>query len=194
MSLSKATTDECKWCNEQITEWYAPGYCSEECYYKERGDRALNNLRHDHRFCASCGSKLKSIEPVPDEKKIKIEAPDHKNRPDEGEIRNTHIGYQYLTPNAEISEKEYHIDEYSSIIHTGTGCKCGNTDTRYIDKDLQEIELKETLVNYVKRFREIEREGQINQRITKDTFFRVFKTTGDLEYALGKALYGSSPE
>lgn len=188
MSTTQTPQERCKECENQIEEYYSPGYCSERCYYKHKGDKALNLLRHDHRICASCGNFLKEIEAPTDSYDLYVQGPD--GEPDENQLKNCLVGYQHLTPNAEWVEKERQsADEYIPLIGTGTGCECGITDTKEIDPDLQELELAKVLSNYVKVFYELYREGQLDQRINKDVFFSEFKASNDLQYALGCALY-----
>lgn len=204
-------------CFECRTEFELPGYdrdyCSEDCFYSSRGDKALNLLRYDHRLCASCGRFLKEVDPPSEDWKHYRESltellldagAEYTNQ--DGELvldatsvnagkrpTNTEsiIGFEDSTPNAENVIKEYGEKEYSiqNILTTGLGCQCGNTDTSVISKTLQGVEMAKVLANYVLTFRALEREGQLSERIDKAMFFESYKETRDLSYSLGVALY-----
>lgn len=192
---------------------YDGDYCSEECHYTNRGEKAINLLRHDHRLCANCGNWIKEVSRPTDDWKHHRESAVEKVLASGGEYHNVEdigialdatettaskptttdvvIGHQYATPNAVPVEKEYQLDEYRSHYGTGLGCTCGVTDTRDTDETLQDIELANVLANYVTVFRSLEREGQLEARISKQIFFETFRETRDIPYSLGKALYGS---
>jgi len=207
MTVPTGTCFECR------DEFELPGYnkdcCSEDCYYKHKGEMKLNLLRYDHRLCASCGRWLKEVaEPpegwVEDCHSIVEHALDHGGEisGDGGELvlditecattRRTAaecvVGFQTRTENAEIVEKEFSKETFQKVYQMGTGCVCGTTDTRTTDAALQGIELATVLANYVHRFRELEREGQLDQRINKEAFFNSYKESENIPYSLGKAL------
>jgi len=184
--------------------------CSETCYYQRKGESALNLLRYDHRLC-TCGRRLKETHcPSDDWKRLRSSAYETVLEHG-GELHNVDgklaldatqaserrpsatdavIGFQSRTHNAETVEKEFQgPDQYIRIYRTGTGCECGITDTREKDDALHSVELATVLANYVKRFRELEREGQLDQKIDKQTFFDTFRETQDITFALGKALH-----
>lgn len=190
---------------------YKGSFCNIQCWYAHKGEKALNIPAHDHRLCVSCGRWLKEINrPNQEWKELKASAVetalDHGGKliSEGGElvldatecptVRTTAadavVGFQTRTGNAEVVEKEFQVDDYQRTYATGTGCTCGMTDTRFRDETLQGIELATVLANYVLVFRELEREGQLDKRISKDTFFQTYKDSRDLEYALGKAIYG----
>ena len=207
------TTGTCFSCRE---EFDLPGYdgdvCSEECHYRHKGEKAVNILRHDHRLCASFGRWVKTVSRPNEDWKHERSSAVETVLKNGGEYHNVDglgialdatdasdrrptateqvIGYQYPTENAEHVEKEYAIDEYRVQYGTGLGCKCGMTNTRETDNILRGIELASVLANYVVVFRELEREGQLDQRMSKDVFFETFKDTRDIEHAVGKGLHG----
>lgn len=201
-------------CFECGTEFELPGYdkdyCSADCRHQHKGEKAVNTLKHDHRLCATCGRWLKDIE-RPTEEWAETHASVFESVLDTGgELHNVEsvglaldatdaggkrstsvdavIGYQYGTENAVTVEKERQIDDFRAQYSLGIGCVCGTTDPSESDEILQEIELATVLANYVTVFRALEREGQLDQRIDKDRFFRTYKESRDLEYSLGKAL------
>lgn len=187
-------------------------FCSSECYYKHKGDKALNILRHDHRLCPSCGRWLKTVETPSSEWINDHGSALHVALDNGGEItsRNgqqildatecsdvqpTQVdaikGVQDRTEHAESAVKEFEGQaEDSRIYRLGTGCECGITNPTERDSDLQTVELEVVLANYVKRCRELEAEGQLSERIDKGVFFQTYKESRDLLFSLGKALYG----
>jgi len=209
-------TDEydCVYCGGERT----PGggvrgsFCSNACHYKHKGEKAVNILRHDHRLCASCGRWVKEVSRPDDEWKHERASAVETVLNNGGEYHNVDgvgialdataasdtrptateqvIGFQYATENATHVEKEYPIDEYRVHYGTGLGCACGMTNTRETDNILRGVELASVLANYVVVFRELEREGQLDQRISKDRFFNTFRETRDIEHAVGKGLHG----
>ena len=210
MATQTAHKSRCKCCESTFDEYYTPGYCSEACYYRFKGSKAVNILRHDHRLCASCGRWIKEINRPTDEWKhyrgsayqialengATLSKENGQQLLDLTQVRDIRpvavdsvIGFQDATPNAEPVEKEYDIDEYRRHYGTGLGCTCGVTDTRIVDDTLRGIELASVLANYVTVFRALEREGQLDQRIDKDRFFESFKETRDFELSLGKGLH-----
>lgn len=200
-------------CFECRDEFELPGYnndvCSEECYYRHKGEKAENILRNDHRLC-TCGRQLKEVNPPSQEwqetkqsaletvlehggeyhnvdNQLTLDATEASDR----RPTNTDcvIGFQHRTQHAETVEKEFEVGDYHRTYATGTGCECGITDTRDIDEDLRATELATVLANFVYLFRELYHEGQLDQRINKDIFFREYKRSQDITYALGKALH-----
>jgi len=101
------------------------------------------------------------------------------------------IGFQYLTPNAKIVEKEDRRshNDYAPVVRTGTGCECGQTNPGETDEDLREVELATVLTNVVRSMWHFWEEGQLDQRLDKDTFFDAFRESADLGYALGVGLH-----
>lgn len=184
-------------------------YCSEECYYRHKGSKALNIVENDHRICASCLRFIKQVERAPEEWRRKRGSPtqvaiEHgaEYHTVEGEIaldatdvdaRPTNVdsvcGYQYGTGDSEHVVKEYETEDGQRVHSTGLGCKCGNTDASAALDYPRDAEPKALLVNYIRTFRRLYDEGKAPERIDKDVFFTTFKESRDWEYALGKALY-----
>lgn len=54
----------CATCNDLYDEdeKVEGSFCSERCYYRKQGDKALDRVRADHRVCASCGGWVKEID------------------------------------------------------------------------------------------------------------------------------------
>jgi len=173
----------CKHCREQFEKptGFDADHCSEKCYFERKGSKALNLIKHDHRFCGSCFRQLKEIEKPPEATLEELT----------NETSQALVGFQYRTPNATTATKSFKgSDEYTRIYARGTGCECGITDTREEDPDLRELELAAVLARVIKRFRELHAEGQLDQQIDKDVFFDCFKDTRNLPYSLGRSLFG----
>lgn len=210
MSLSQATTDDCKHCHNPIDEFYTPGYCSERCYYQHKGAKAVNILQNDHRLC-TCGRQIKEIDPPSEDWQHKrqsmqevildsggelVQGPegieiDGTNASGKRPTTTALIGFEDSTKHATDVIREYGNSEFSiqNVVSTGIGCECGNADTSFVSETLREVEISRVIANYILIFRALEREGQIDQRIDKDEFISSYKETSDIEYALGRGLH-----
>lgn len=212
MSVTNQTsTERCKDCGEQMNDFYSPGYCSHECYYRKRGEDAMDVVRDDHRICATCLRYLKDIERPPEDWKeergsslrVAMNRGAEYHSVDEQTIAldvselnkipvtavDSVIGFEYGTENAEGVVKEIEVDEHTRVCTHGVGCICGNTDPSETFEYAREVEPKQLLVNFITTFRRLEAEGHIDRRIDKDVFFDAFRDSRDWEYALGRALY-----
>jgi len=193
-----ATTPQqtCDYCGtaEPVSQLVQPtpnnNYCSETCYLRHRGVKALNQVRQDHRLCASCGRQLKELDKPPEEFVERIK---RTNGPATAEAI---VGFQDRTPEGDTGIKEYEGEhEASPLYREGTICDCGVVDTREGDDTLREREWQSVLANFVQVLRLLEREGAIMERLDVQLFAAVFKKsrekhgTGDLELALGAGLY-----
>jgi hypothetical protein len=202
----------CHQCGDTYDRGFDGQYCSHDCFYRRRGHKALNIARHDHRLCGTCLRWLKEVDETPEEwqeRRRDIEqhclenggeyhSVDGQLALDITQVTQEHrtsadvvIGFQYLTPNAEIVEREDRrsTNDYQPVVHTGTGCKCGQTQPGETDKDLRQVELATVLTNTVRSMWHFWDEGQLDQRLDKDTFFDAFRESADLEYALGVGLH-----
>lgn len=82
-------------------------FCSNTCKWETQGRNALKGLKYNHKFCFTCGSKLKTIEEPTDEQLRNISGFHSKNAV---------IGYQYPTPNAEQGQKDANGKVVSGLI------------------------------------------------------------------------------
>lgn len=211
MSTSQALT-ECHHCSETYEHGFDGQYCSEACKDKQQAETSLNLIRHDHRFCGTCGGQLKTIEPPNEDWKHEKGSVTETAIDNGAEYHNVDgvglaldatecyranptsvesvIGFQYRTPEAITVEKEREgPDEYTRIETTGTGCVCGCTDPSNTDDVLRQANPARVLVNYLRAFRILEREGQTYKVLSKDVFFQTYKETRDFELAIGKGLH-----
>lgn len=186
MSTTTQTQHVCKRCNDTFEIGYQRGYCSEECWYAYKGDKALNTIRHDHRLCGSCFRVRAEVEkPRPIDQDWYIDQPKDGTftlNPEEDtvdfetfgqeESYEAAIGRRYPTPNEDESG----------------ACLCGTIRTTEEHDILRPIELDNVLARLFKRLCEKERDGELDNRPDRKTFLRSFKDTRCIEYAVGKAL------
>lgn len=147
-------------------------YCSADCYYREKGRKALKNLEKDHRYCRTCFAKVKDLEKPDDD------APDFV------------VGYQYGTAAATDACREYDSDSENlrPLVKERLGCRCGTTDLRDFDETLATTDLQTTLINLVAALRQKHREDKV-PRLDYRRLWDAYGDTADLEYSVGVALY-----
>jgi len=183
--MTEANSWECGYCEEDFEPPAVSGsFCSADCMYRSRGERALNQIRQDHRLCISCGRQLKTISEPPDETLRDING---------AESTRALVGFQYRTPAADFGEVTHEgAHQHSEITRTGTVCSCGVTDQREASPTLREIELADVLANLFKTLYRLWDERAIDRRPDKDAYFAGYKETEDFSYAVGKSLYGKN--
>ena len=144
MSTTKPTvtvTCEYKDCQNDGEKWeFTDGrFCSTECKHRDNADSIYNLLRHDHRYCFACLSKLKEVERPTDEKHRSIQGK---------HSAESVVGFQYRTKDADTGEITIRADVIDTVAK-GTVCgNCGTTDHR--DDFLRSLAPKEA----AKRLRE----------------------------------------
>jgi len=212
MSVQSRQPTECHQCSETYEHGYDAQYCSEACFWRWKGESALDQLRSQHTHCASCGRRLKELDSPDDDwehahgnpTEVALRHGAEYTQTDDGigldytdvrDVGTTAVdavcGFQDRTPEAEQGIKTYEgAHEWSRLHRQGTVCSCGATDTHEGDDALRETEWKTVLTNYINTFWELEETGAIQQRLDKDVFINVYYQTRDLELALGKGLYG----
>lgn len=209
MSMSTQLS-ECRHCKESYEHGYNGEYCSDDCVAASRGEKALNQVRQDHRLCGTCGNFLKQVEPPNDEwvneSKSRTQFALHNggirhnkhgqhvfditNCPDEQRTQTESvIGFQYRTPEATTVIKEREgPTKYDRIKTTATGCSCGCTETTDTEEILRESDPVRILTNYVRTFLFLYAEGTLDTKLDKDRFFEAYKETRDFELAVGRGL------
>ena len=212
ISNTAQRTGECAHCEEEHPLETAVGqFCSDECKTRHQADKALSQVRSDHRICGTCGGILKEVV-APDDEWVnehgsRLAAALNNGaeyRQDGSElvldltecddVRRTAAeavcGFQYRTEEAELVVKEREgPHEHARKLETGTGCCCGSTDPSSTDDLLREADPARVLANYVRTFARLEREGAVPWRVEKTSFFERYRETRDFELALGGALY-----
>lgn len=96
-------TLECGYCDEQFTPPATAGsFCSPECHHAHRGMKSAREvfeiLEQDHRYCGTCGRRLKDIQKPPKQNSVGKEIPDFV------------IGWQFRTDYATIGERSPSVD------------------------------------------------------------------------------------
>lgn len=153
------------------------GHCSETCYMRRRGRKALNLLKHDHRFCHSDFTRLKEIERPTDEQLRHVE----------GQYSTEAvIGFQYPTKHAEIGEITAKAGTNDTVV-TGIVCgNCGTTDHR--DDFLRDLDIQTAAKRLRKRIRETRAEGQHKYDFDTKRFVEAWNEHKDWELAVGYAI------
>jgi hypothetical protein len=179
----KAYTCDRENCTEQFNAGTGyNGHCSEYCYHAHRGEKVLNLLKYDHRFCHGDFSKLKTINRPTDEQLRQIEGIHSKD---------SVVGFQYGTENAETGEKTLTAREDRKEI-VGTGIVCGNCGTTdYRDSFQRDFSPRDAAKRLRKRIQETRDEGQHQFDFSTEAFVEAWNSNvGDWELALGRALEG----
>ena len=150
---------------------YKGAFCSRQCHLQHRGQKALNVIRNDHRWCATCFRKLKEIERPP------MDAPEFV------------VGYQYPTEHMRPS-----VDSRGALgveqHWRRWGCECGNVDHRHRDDILEDVEIDGAVYNLLVCLHELEADGPLTERADPDRLFGALRQRWrDWEYAIGAALY-----
>lgn len=172
MSATTHAERQCTYCSETYSVGYDAQYCSEVCYWKERGASVIRQIQNDHRFCTSCYARRKHIDKPPEEFRRKLKAENGY------ESAESVVGFQYHTP----AVKRDHGFIY---------CKCGNID-HYADiEELRDIDRKDVIVNLWSLLVEYYHDNQFGENTPdKDVLFDTLKESEfDFEYAIGKAVY-----
>jgi hypothetical protein len=171
---------ECVQCGETYTTGYNAEYCSQECVHRNTGESILNVLKHDHRFCHGCFTKLKEISRPTDEQLRQIEGLHSKE---------SVIGFQYGTEHAETGEQTVKWKTgRKDIIGTGICCgNCGTTDHR--DDFQRDFRIQDAAKRLSERITELREEGQFDYTFSAADFVQAWnENTGDWEYAVGVAV------
>lgn len=154
-------------------------YCAPLCYYKHTGQKLLNLIQHDHRWCTNCGRQLKEVEEPTDEQLRQI---------DGFHSKTAVIGFQYTTPNAGVGFKDIHSERGERVISGVICAKCGNTSHH---TDFPEDRERHFLEYGERIFSTLEgKESEHNADLDRETFFEMLIQTRDIVFSLGKAKEG----
>jgi len=118
MSIQSPKPYECRYCGGARSGGTA--FCSEECRIRDRGEKLLRTIKHDHTLCSTCFLQLKEIY-RPDPELC------YSFRTKSEHIKNAFSGFQTLTPNADMGE-------------FGTECQCGNVDHYAEENSIRRVE------------------------------------------------------
>jgi hypothetical protein len=132
------------------------GYCSRECQLRDRGQRLLNLIQHDHRFCYTCFRKLKEVYNVPEWRRRRIDPV----------TESVVTGFQYRTEHAEFGQqRRRRPGTLPDDTQTGTICECGQTNHGDRDELLQSSSIKTAATNLHATLEAFRAEGQHTSRI-----------------------------
>jgi len=162
----------CKSCGTEFEYGHKPGYCSEACYYRNRGESVIRQIQNDHTYCSTCYAKTKEVDTPPTEtlRRIGIENGVHS--------KEALVGFQYRTPNMERE-------------HGFTYCKCGNIDHYAEIDELRGVDLQDVLVNLWSLLVEYYNKDQFgDNQPDKEVLFDTLKESDlDWRLALGRSVY-----
>lgn len=194
------------------------GHCSQRCADRHRGQRFLNTLQHDHRYCGTCFARLKDVHSPSDQWRSRKQSPleyavdqggrfvdagggtlaldatdcGHKQTIDPGQV----TGFQSVSEHGTIGlVLEEAPDGAPNETRPGTICdNCGNATRNEVDDILRRRNIKTTVENLLEGARDVREEGQTTHSPAKDvlvaTLREQYDTSGefDLPRAVGRAI------
>ena len=110
----------CGECDSEIDKDVAirDTYCSRDCFYRGKGQKALKAIKSDHTLCATCFRFIKCVEKPPWGTELKIEGP--QGRADESVKKDCLVGYQYPTEHMEKTTRDaVDTDDPRAIVPVG---------------------------------------------------------------------------
>lgn len=192
-------TYECSECDTEYDAGEAVNgsFCSWGCYYRKKGRAALQQIKHDHRICATCFRPIKTVlEP-------------EERHPD------CVVGWQFPTENTVHAIDEFWRDEVSTLLdedspdapartdldvgrndrveRTRWACSCGAVDSGHRYEELEEVEPAKRLTNAAVTAARLSREDSIGGTFERERYtaaVRAHWPDTDWEHILGYALYG----
>ena len=127
------------------------GHCSHECRLRDQGQKLLNLVKHDHRFCYTCFRKLKEVHDVPAWKRRRIDPV----------TESVVTGIQSRTEHAEIGERlQVRSGSLPDDTRQGTICKCGQTNHQDREGLIQSSNIKTVARNLYATLEQFRDEGQ----------------------------------
>jgi len=192
MSTTENTpiVETCEQCEDsfEVHDSPRPNHCSDECYYTDKGDKALNQIESDHTVCASCHTRIKTIEKPPKGTTVNIPPSDHEQATQT--TSNVLIGYQYQTEDTRKYD-DAQGDGATAVFYTRWSCECGTVDPNQRDDILEAVDLKATIKNLCERLYDLSRQDAIGGSFSHTRFLEAFqKDERNWAYATGFGLYG----
>jgi hypothetical protein len=127
------------------------GYCSHECQLRAQGQRLLNLVKHDHRFCYTCFRQLKEVHDVPAWRRRRLDPV----------TESVVTGYQSRTEHAQLGERrEQRPGTLPDDTRRGTICECGQTSHRDREGLIQSSNIKTVARNLYATLETLGEEGQ----------------------------------
>lgn len=186
MSATHDTSDgyTCQQCGGPRTkEGVGGSFCSQTCWNRHKGEKLLNNIKHNHCFCSNCGARLKEIEKPTDEALRSI---------DGYHSTTAVVGFQYRTPSADTGEIDVKTDvQGRETVSTGTVCgECGNTNSGECFPEDRHRHLVEYGHRFLESLEEKREEGVHDKDVDDAVFFEALVESEDLALSLGRAIQG----
>ena len=176
-------------CNPETT--VDDSFCSYYCYHASKGRKALNRIRSDHRWCATCFRQIKSIEHPPEGHSVHVEPPElagHIPGDDDGDVL---VGYQYKTKHTTWGVDEFESDACPAFERQRWSCECGNVDPNERDDILERVDLGATIRRCYDCLRDCHASGALEDAPDKDRFETALQREGAaFEYVIGYSLHG----
>ena len=175
---------ECEYCEGEYTEGFNEDYCSEQCFFSRKGEKALNTIHNDHTKCSTCGRPRAEIElPKPDELFAIEYTYGSAYHLDDGEVSYEAFG-QSESAKAAIGFR------LSTENEDGGACLCGTiekTGDGHFDL-LGPIETEAILIRISERIKEAAIDGQREDWPSKGELLSTYEETEDLAYSVGVSL------
>ena len=182
-ALERHTCGQCgEKCDPMTT--VAGAFCSERCLYRHRGQKAIQRIVSDHRWCATCFRQIKTVHRPPESELVELDVPKH--------IRKAFVGFQYRTDHAVngVDCKEDPDLMGRRIEYTRTSCECGAVDPSDRHEILRDLDTEETIQMLWKCLVRLEKHGTIQKRPNKQAYLDALRDSEfDWPYAIGRALY-----
>jgi len=207
-------TDVCGVCDDEyeIPSAAPRGYCSDECYYAEKGNAALRQIDSDHTLCASCFRYIKTtsapsqtwLEDRSDKVQTALDNGGSLESDESGQLtldvtdatdtRQTAagsiVGFQHTTEHTSWGSDIRETDCGNELVYQRWICSCGNVDVGERDEILASLDLQDTLTNLLQRLYELNSRGAIGGDFDHTEFLDAFdKEDLNWSYAIGRGLY-----
>jgi hypothetical protein len=161
-------------------------YCSQACYYRDRGDRLLRAIEHRHELCSTCFRLTKDIERPPVE---------YLRR----HFRRSGVGWS-----REGADEPWTVERYGQEVSRdavvgfadatehatpgsyGLECRCGAVDHDIDEQAIRDTQAWEWWLQVATEY--LQDIGAREDALTAPTVAHAYWRTEDLRYAVGLAL------
>jgi len=146
-------------CSGVVTEADAieGSYCSRECQLRARGQRLLNIVQNDHRFCYTCFRKLKEVYDVPAWRRRRMDPV----------TESVVTGFQHRTQHGDLGERtKRRPGTLLDDTRIGTICECGQTNHRDRENLIQSSSIKSVAHQLHATLEALRDEGQHTSRVS----------------------------
>lgn len=199
-------------CDTKRPKWelYA-GFCSNKCHHRAKGAEVLEQIKYDHRLCATCFKPIKTVDKPSSEwldkngshvsvaincgAKLVSADSDLKSQLDGGVQLNSVLDYTGVTGgkrkvHTESVVGEQYETEFTIRTPYGWACKCGNTDHTHREPAIVDVEIEQVITFLYFALQQLFREGNLNQSPTRSELFDGLREHWkDWEYAIGRCLH-----